>query len=237
MAGMFLESPVITGMNIAAPGLIETMHSTEQGDIPLLARHLRRLRASAQALLYPCPLPEIKNELLASARQHRGQAQRLRLLLHPGGWFELNRQPLVVQEHVPAVVLAATRLHVPDLWLHHKTTHRPLYRQAGVWLQSHPDCFDCIFLNQHHQLCEGSRSNVYLQLDGHWYTPPLECGVLPGILRETLLESGEVREQILHLDDLMSAQGIRMSNAVHGWRDVRFDKTGTPQNFTTNAAP
>jgi len=210
-------------MSIIAPGLIETMRSTEKGEIPLLARHLRRLHASAQALHYPCPLPEIKNELLASARQYQGQAQRLRLLLHPGGWFEVSRQPLVAQQTRPAVALVATRLHTPDIWLQHKTTHRPLYARAGQWLQSHPDYVDCLFLNQHDQLCEGSRSNIYLQLDGDWYTPPLTCGVLPGILRETLLESGEVRERILTVDDLETAQAMRISNAVRGWLDVRFD--------------
>jgi len=227
MAGMFLESPVATNMSISAPGLIETMHSTETGEIPLLARHLRRLHASARTLGYPCPLPEIKNELLTSARQHQGQAQRLRLLLHADGWFEVSRQPLAVQETRPAVVLAATRLHTPDIWLQHKTTHRPLYARAGIWLQSHPDHVDCIFRNQYDQLCEGSRSNLYLQLDGAWYTPPITCGVLPGIMRETLLESGEASERILHLDDLAVAQGVRISNAVRGWLDVRFDDSQT----------
>jgi len=223
MAGMFLEGPVAANMSISAPGLIETMRSTETGEIPLLARHLRRLHASARALGYPCPLPDIKNELLTSARQHQGQAQRLRLLLHATGWFEVSRQPLAVQETRPTVVLADARLHTPDIWLQHKTTHRPLYARAGIWLQSNPDYFDCLFLNQHDQLCEGSRSNLYLQLEGTWYTPPLTCGVLPGIMRETLLESGEVSERILHLDDLTAAQSMRMSNAVRGWLDVRLD--------------
>jgi len=220
---MFLESAVVAHMTNTRPGLIETLRSTAEGDIPLLARHLQRLQTSARSLRYPCPLPEIEQALLAMAQQDQGAAQRIRLLLHADGRFELSRQPLIAQETTPTVGLAATRLQVPDIWLHHKTTHRPLYQQAALWLQSHPEYFDCLFLNQHDQLCEGSRSNVYLQLGDHWYTPPLECGVLPGIMRETLLESGQVRERILHLDDLMAAQGVRVSNAVHGWLDVRFD--------------
>jgi len=235
MAGMLLESAAVADMT--KPSLIETMRSTPDGDIPLLVRHLRRLQASAQSLHYPCPLPEIEQALLALAHQSRGQAQRLRLLLHMDGQFEISRQLLVTPKDFPCVVLALPCLQVPDIWLHHKTTRRPLYQQAGLWLQSHPDCFDCLFFNQYGQLCEGSRSNVYLQLDRHWYTPPLSCGVLPGILRETLLASGQVCERILSVDDLMTAQDVRMSNAVHGWLDVRFDSNREPQNFITRAAP
>jgi len=220
---MFLESADFADMSHDRPSLIEALRSTDAGDIPLLARHLRRLQASARALDYPCPLARIEQTLLETARQYQGQAQRLRLLLHADGRFELSRQPLAVQEEPPVVVLAETRLQIPDIWLQHKTTRRPLYDKASLWLQAHPEYFDCLFLNQYDQLCEGSRSNIYLQLDGYWYTPPLGCGVLPGIMRETLLESGQVHERILTRDDLAAAQRFRVSNAVHGWLDVRFD--------------
>jgi len=223
---MFLESAAVTDMSHDRPSLIETLRSTDKGAIPLLARHLRRLQASAQTLGYPCPLADIEQALLTMAQPYQGQAQRLRLLLHENGQFELSCQPLTVLEDVPVVVLAATRLQIPDIWLQHKTTHRPLYDRASLWLQAHPEYFDCLFLNQHGQLCEGSRSNIYLQLDGYWYTPPLSCGVLPGIMRETLLESGQAHERILELNDLVNAQGVRVSNAVRGWLEVRFDRKG-----------
>jgi len=237
MAGMFLEGAPFADMTNEHPSLIETLRSTQKGEIPLLARHLRRLQASAHTLHYPCPLADIERALLETARQHQGQAQRLRLLLRADGQFELSCQPLVAQGDNPVVILAATRLHIPDIWLQHKTTHRPLYDQVTLWLQAHPEYFDCLFFNRHDQLCEGSRSNVYLLLDGHWYTPPLSCGVLPGIMRETLLESGQVRERILTRNDLAAAQGVRVSNAVRGWLDVRFDAERVLQNLTTSAAP
>jgi len=220
---MFLEGSPVTDMTNTRPSLIETLRTTDAGDIPLLARHLRRLQASARTLNYPCPRVEIEQSLRAMAHQNQGQAQRLRLLLHADGRFESSRQPLASPGDHLVVVLAAARLHASDIWLQHKTTRRPLYDKANLWLQACPEYFDCLFLNQHDQVCEGSRSNVYLRLDGHWYTPPLTCGVLPGIMRETLLESGQVREQILHSTDLAAAEGMRISNAVHGWRDVRFD--------------
>lgn len=69
-------------------------------------------------------------------------------------------------------------------------------------------------------MCEGSRSNVYLRLGEHWYTPPVDCGCLPGVQRAELLEAGQAKEKVLTLADLHAADGIRLSNALRGWIDV-----------------
>jgi len=207
------------------PSLIETLRSDTSGAIPLLAQHLQRLDRSAHALEYPCPLAQIEQALVDAARHRQGIAQRLRLLLHHTGHFELHTQPLPARaQNPPLLGLAALTLHVPNPWLAHKTTHRPEYARAQAWLHSHPQYFDCLFINQHGQLCEGSRSTVYLYLDGRWQTPPLACGVLPGIMRRILLESGQVCEQLLTVHNLEAARAWRLSNAVHGWIDVRFDR-------------
>jgi len=215
-------------MNEYHPGLIETMRSDFAGNIPLLDRHLRRLQKSAQQLNYPCPLKEIEQSLLTTAYTYKGTEGRLRLLLHASGKFELNSQvlPAFCQGiSPPYIVLAQPQIYAPYIWQYHKTTHRPDYERARQWLQSRPDYFDCIFLNQYNQLCEGSRSTLYLKLDGCWYTPPLTCGLLPGIAREMLLESVSVYERILYADDLSKASAWRISNALYGWQDVQLDST------------
>jgi len=227
---MLLESPSATELTALRPALIETLRSDDAGTIPLLARHLQRLEASARTLGYPCPRVEIEHALLDTARRQQGGAHRLRLLLHHTGHFELHSQPLPAPVHAPTrllIGLANLTLHTPNSWRHYKTTHRPEYERAQAWLQAHPDYFDCIFVNQHGQLCEGSRSNLYLYLDRHWYTPPLVCGVLPGIMRELLLESGQACERLMGVHELKSAKAWRMSNAVHGWVDVHFDHSPT----------
>jgi len=230
---MFLESPSATDIKALRPRLIETLRSDGAGTLPLLARHLRRLEASARALHYPCPLAQIETALRECARRHQGAAQRLRLLLHHSGHFELHRQPLpALPDERPLIGLAATRLQTPNPWLQHKTTYRPEYARAQMWLQSHPRYFDCIFMNQHGQLCEGSRCTLYRCIDGHWYTPPLACGVLPGIMRAQLLESGQVGERIMTVRELTTPGAWRVSNAVHGWLDVRFDSSTNPVDGT-----
>jgi len=110
--------------------------------------------------------------------------------------------------------------HADTLWLRHKTTHRPWFDAATAWLADHPDHFDLIFANEHGHLCEGSRSNVYLLLDGEWCTPPATCDLLPGVQRAQILADGRAVERTLTRKDWHRAQGVRLSNALRGWFGV-----------------
>ena len=49
-------------------------------------------------------------------------------------------------------------------------------------------------------------------------TPPLACGLLPGVLREELLADGKIREQILCTEDLSRADELWLVNSVRGWQ-------------------
>ena len=82
--------------------------------------------------------------------------------------------------------------------------------------------FDLIFLNEREELCEGSRSNIYLKKDGQWLTPLLTSGLLGGVQRRQLLETGQVRESKLTRADLLHPHAeIRLSNGLRGWFNVR----------------
>ena len=47
-------------------------------------------------------------------------------------------------------------------------------------------------------------------------TPPLECGLLPGILREKLLQNDKAVEAVLTLDDARRAEGVFLGNSLRG---------------------
>jgi len=78
-------------------------------------------------------------------------------------------------------------------------------------------------LNERGEVCEGSRTNVYVLQNGTWLTPPVSCGLLPGAKRAELLDNEEVEEAVLTLADLQGATGLRLSNALRGWFDVALD--------------
>ena len=80
-------------------------------------------------------------------------------------------------------------------------------------------CFDTLLYNQDDELTEFTIGNLAVQLDQQWYTP-LSCGLLPGVMRATLLAEGKLTERRLTRGDLMQAQGLALINSVRGWLEV-----------------
>ncbi|MHA3905278.1 aminotransferase class IV [Castellaniella sp. WN] len=232
-SGPDLPTPPAAGIRRIAPDLIETLR-LEQGRIALWPGHRARLLASARSLGYPLDAAALDGWLAERVRELADHTpRRLRLLLAADGRPSLESAPLPPTPEPVRIALAAdalgpdTTLDASDPWLRHKTTHRPWFAAAQRWLQAHPDHFDLIFGNAAGDLCEGSRSNIYVRdTDGRWLTPPLASGLLPGVRRQSLLDEGRAREARLSLADLRQAPALRVSNALRGWLDARLDESG-----------
>jgi 4-amino-4-deoxychorismate lyase len=206
---------------VAKPDLIETMRVDIDGRVPLLDRHIHRLHTSCIALGHLGDMTNARNQILTAAGMADGLGpHRLRLLHHANGTFSLHMSPLPPLPKPQGVCLWTTQLLSNEPLLRHKTTYRPWYGGITEWLVDHPDIFDALCCNERGELCEGSRTNVYVLLGETWFTPPISCGCLPGVQRAVLLEEGRVQERILYEDDVHRARGIRLSNALRGWMDV-----------------
>jgi 4-amino-4-deoxychorismate lyase len=220
------------------PSLIETMKADSAGIIALLPYHLRRLKQSAQALGYAYPGDDA---VIAAIKAALGQAStastilsdtRVRLLHSPVGRLDIQTAPLPALQRMPWIALTQLRLESAEPLLQHKTTHRPWYEATTQWLAQHPDYFDLIFLNEKGELCEGSRSNIFVLKNGVWLTPPLASGLLGGVLRTQLLDTHQVEEAILTPSDLTADKAsIRLSNALRGWFDVQVSPSVLPGHF------
>ncbi len=75
-----------------------------------------------------------------------------------------------------------------------------------------------MFFNERGELTEGGRSNVFVRLGGRWYTPPLACGLLPGVMRAVLLgaPAWNASERIITREMLDAAEDIMVCNALRG---------------------
>ena len=220
------------------PSLIETMKADADALIALLPYHLRRLKQSARALGYRYPNDDAVITAIKAALDQTSTATimpsgtRLRLLLSPLGQLVIQTAPLPALQGVPWIALTQLRLESAEPLLQHKTTHRPWYEAATQWLAQHPHYFDLIFLNEKGELCEGSRSNIYVLKNGVWLTPPLASGLLGGVLRTQLLDTHQVEEAILTPSDLTAGKAsIRLSNALRGWFDVQISPSILPGCF------
>ncbi len=203
----------LTGLQ---PGfqLIESLR-LEAGNYPLLEMHLERLKASAASLGFALDVDRVRHELLEHAQGQPAGSHKTRLLLYADASLSLDSSPLGAPPAGPVgVVLAAEPLDSRDPLLRHKTTARGLYDAELARLA--PGVFDALFLNERGELCEGARSNLFVQRNGRLYTPPLASGLLGGVMRNKLLMEGRAEERVLYLQDLEQAQGIYISNAVRG---------------------
>lgn len=219
-AECLLKASFLTGFD---PGfdLIETLR-LENGRYPRLALHLERLQASARALGFACAVAEIAAHLAATAESHPAGVYRVRLTLAHGGACALRCALLAADDSSAwCAVLAGEALDADDYLLRHKTSARARYDRALAALPA--DVFDAIFLNTRGEVCEGARSNVFIERDGVLLTPPLTSGLLPGVLRRTLIESGRAVESVLTLDDLRAASTIYLGNALRGLVAVRLE--------------
>lgn len=73
-----------------------------------------------------------------------------------------------------------------------------------------------LFLNRKGELTEGTVSNVFARKGTRWFTPELECGLLPGIWRRRQIEILNAEEKVLFPADLMDADEIRIGNSLRG---------------------
>ena len=195
--------------------LLETMLWTPADGIRLLELHLARLRDSADYFDFPCNLARVRAAIETRARTFSPAPQRLRLLLAEDGTPTLQSSPLVPLASGPFFRVALARRPVDrnDVFLHHKTTQRRVYDEAKAEFPGHDDV---ILWNAAGEATESTIANLAVEIDGALCTPPVECGLLPGVARAELLARGVLRERRISLDDLRGAARVFLLNSVRG---------------------
>ena len=215
--------------NPGAAGLIETMAFDPTGGpggaVRHVGDHLARLAASARyfGLCLPPDAAERIDQAVAG-RDGRDAPARVRLLLRAGGAMEVETSPLDVPD--PAFPLSLCLDLEPvdssEITLFHKTTDRARYDERT---RRHPMADDVLLVNERGEVTETTRANVAVRVDGQWCTPPLRCGLLPGIQRARDLAEGRLVERVITVEDLLTASDVATLSSLRGWRAARFVPT------------
>lgn len=167
---------------------------------PRWALHAARLRRSAGLLGWRCP------EVSPEGPDHPA---RLRLTLDAGGRVEWTVAALPPSRAEWRVGLAQERLRSDDPWLTVKSTRRAAYDRARAALPEGLD--EVVFLNERDEVCDGSITSVFFDRGQGMRTPPLACGLLPGVLRAEL----GCPEEVLRAEDLPRVR-LWVGNALRG---------------------
>ena len=194
--------------------LIETFRFCAATQLVIRAElHLQRLQASALALGIALDMAEVQAKLRAI---DSAVTLRCRLTVSPDGRIDIKAagMPITAQTEW-TLQISDQRLASDDPWLRHKTTQRQLYDDTRANLPDGAD--EVIFLNERDEVCEGTITNVFLTTEaGEMLTPALSCGLLPGVLRQSLLNSGTARETVISLPMLKQARSLHVGNSLRG---------------------
>jgi len=76
-----------------------------------------------------------------------------------------------------------------------------------------------------HQICEGSFTSVFIESGEKLLTPSLRTGILPGILRAELLQTGKAKEANISLTDMTTAEKVYIGNSLRGLMRARVIET------------
>ena len=194
----------------AAFDLIETMAFDPAKGLPMLDRHIARLQASADALGFRLDRHRLRNELQAATFGFI-EPRRVRALLARDGDIAVEvRPPVQWAQAIVPVSLIARQLPADDIRLRHKTTDRRHYTEA----LKQGGTPEVVLLDEQGFVTDGCYSSVFVERHDRLLTPPLSRGLLPGVLRQTLLDLHEAEEADLRPYDL--ADGFFIGNAARG---------------------
>jgi para-aminobenzoate synthetase/4-amino-4-deoxychorismate lyase len=197
--------------------LLETLR-LEDGSYPQRARHLARMAASAAHFGFAFDPAHTAAALDELAKRHPAGVRRVRLLCDRSGAARATACALEPTPGEISVVLAAAPLEGDAEFLRHKTTRRDAYAAFAA----PPGIFDTLLWNVRGELTEFTRGNVVIEIDGARVTPPVTCGLLPGVGRAILLERGAVVERVVRRADLARATGLWFVNSLRGLLPVRL---------------
>ena len=198
-------------------GLFETIR-VHQGAPLRLESHLERLAAGANFLgLEAPPAPEAVLDFLAAhtlcgtlaSGVLRLVAVDRSLLATVAAWEPLR--PARIELGVSGVLRRFSASPLNRFKTLSYLENRLLAREA-----EQRGLFEVVACNERGHLTDGSRTSLFLVLDGALVTPPVVDGALPGVARGVLARAGLAREATLTVEDLDRAEAILLTNALQG---------------------
>lgn len=158
------------------------------------------------------------SRLMSYLSKSRLNNARVRLLISEDGKAETEHVSLGKTgwgKELLRLKLSKTKTDAKDVFLYHKTTNRKFYDDE--FKEAHAEGFDeVIFQNEKGEIAEGAISSIFILKGGRWLTPPLSCGLLPGIWRAKTIRRLHATETRITVDDMKKAETILIGNSVRG---------------------
>ncbi|CAJ0625653.1 22173_t:CDS:2 [Entrophospora sp. SA101] len=177
-----------------------------------------------------------ENLLLDAIKEHsklgENVKQIVKLCVDKDGEFSFffRKFEPIIAEPVEIILDNQQSVSSDNIFLYHKTTNRDIYNEARnrrlLNNNKYGNLFDVLLYNEKKQITECTITNIAVEFyinneqKSIWKTPKIECGLLPGVLRDYLIKNNELIPDIITIDDIKLAQKenrkIKCFNSVRG---------------------
>jgi branched-chain amino acid aminotransferase len=241
-------TPIISANNRGlrfGDGLFETI-KVVKSEMPLFHLHMERLTKGLAVLKMQLPENYTTGYLTQAIlelcnRNNINDAARVRLTVVRGnGTLFATDEPfasLIIQAESLAndyLVFNETGLTIDicpgiqkscDQLSNLKSNNYLPYVMAAQYARQH-QLNDCLVMNAHNRICDGTIANVFRVHQNSIYTSPLSEGGVAGVMRQYLLQElpkagYTVHEKICTVEDLEAANEVFLTNALFGMRWVK----------------
>ncbi|HLG32601.1 MAG TPA: aminodeoxychorismate synthase component I [Ignavibacteriaceae bacterium] len=200
--------------------LLETM-LLDNGQIEFQEDHLTRMKSAADYFLFNFNEKKMRKRLLEQVENSdKSKKYKLRLTLNKWGKLSVSITEVKPIPDEIEVIVSEKRINSLNRFQHFKTTNRRLYDEEYSKYSS-KGFFEVIYQNEKDEVTEGSRTNIFIRKGSEWFTPSLTSGALPGIYRNHFLHKEKVKESILSLEDILSADEVWLTNSII--KEVKVD--------------
>ncbi len=197
--------------------LLESILWTPQGGFYLERLHLRRLGESADYFDYKFDESRIVRKLHEAVKNCGHGEYKVRLQLAKDGAVSIDTAPITPAATPLKLKIADKNVNSGDVFLYHKTTNRLVYEQA---YSRRDGCDEVLLWNEKGEITECTFHNIAFEKDGILYTPPVDCGLLAGTMRQEMLQNGRLIEKRIRVDEVGNFDAIFLLNSVRGKRNA-----------------
>ena len=187
------------------------------GHLHYFEDHINRLQNSCEYFLIPFNRKEVMEKLNKTLFElNTKKLHRVRLAIKIDGSIELKIIPLDFpgwKKEPLKILISSEQTDSKSPYQYHKTDNRELYNSEFKKAQK-AGYDEVIFFNENNELSEGAISNIFIQKDDKWFSPPISSGILNGTWRKNLIPALEAEEKTITMDDLKSAEDIIIGNSV-----------------------
>ena len=212
-----------------ADGIFETLLGIDERPV-WLAEHLRRLRDGAAELGLHIAFEDraLKAAVIDLLRQNRFARSAVRITLTRGPaakrglWVDDQSSPTLLMTCAPSAAAPGSQ-RVVIARSTRRNEHSPLSRikslNYGDNILARREAMargatDALMLNgQGHVVC-ATVGNLFARVGGHWITPPVADGILPGIARAKNQRHKDVKHASLSEVDMRTTDAAFISNSL-----------------------